>query len=190
MRQSVYTRPDKPTFKPIRRRDRVEVTAPEIITPVTVHTSTQCHVTPPEIAAEMVSYLDAPGDAMVLEPSAGTGSLIKALQETGHNRITAVEQSYDLCQTLQEHVQPVNACFLDWSKSAVMFSHIIMNPPFKGVKKHLDSAMSLLANNGKIVALVPITYQNERATTIRELSPDTFSTVRVNTKLIEVIAIE
>lgn len=63
-----------------------------------------------------------------------------------------------------------------------------MNPPFSDVRKHVAAALALLAPGGALVALVPVTFQHDRAETLETLPDDTFSTARVNTKIIRITA--
>ncbi len=53
---------------------------------IAVDSATECHVTPMDVAARMVSYLGPVGDYPTLEPQAGTGNLIRALYDAGYSR--------------------------------------------------------------------------------------------------------
>jgi len=200
MKARVYTRPDKPLAIAVKRRERPDETAPrEIAAPVAVDKSTECHVTPPGVAARMVDYLGPQGDYQTLEPSAGTGALCKALIDSGHSpyELTAIERHTKLAASLSRFdCGVINRCFLEYAAEArgkIQFPRIIMNPPFKQVRKHIEAAAGLLGENGhaditpKIIALVPITYQHDRAEDIESLGPDTFSAAKVYTKIIEFV---
>ena len=80
----------------------------------------------------------------------------------------------------------VNSCFLEYAKTSERYSQIIMNPPFKTIKAHMKAAISLLDSPGVLVALVPITYEHPEAELIETLDSETFSTARVNTKIIRI----
>lgn len=200
MRKSVYTMPNRPRRVAVKegrgapRLDPIE--APEL---VTVDAATECHVTPDAVAGRMVAALGPVGDFMTLEPSAGTGQLVRALLASGHSpcELCAIERHNKLFQSLYRidgiaGAGLVNECFLEWSGRAagkVSFPRIIMNPPFRKVKAHMKAALSLLNRGGHarpavLVALVPITYEHEEAEHLETLPPDTFNTARVNTKLI------
>jgi len=194
MNPSLYTRPDKPLRMTVKRRTEPAARkAVEIKAPLVVDKFTECHVTPPAICDRMVNYLTAEKLAAILEPSAGTGNLCKALMRAGfdENQITAVERHNTLAASLPCGLGAIyNACFLTWAESriagGVTYDAVIMNPPFRAVKKHIAAAVDLLADGGTLIALVPITFKHERAETIEELPVDTFSTCRVYTKIIEI----
>lgn len=69
----------------VKSRKEIEVKQPVICAPVVVDRATECHVTPAGVAARMARYLGPTGDYLTLEPSAGTGALIKALLASGHS---------------------------------------------------------------------------------------------------------
>lgn len=168
---------------------------------VEVDRLSECHVTPPGVAARMVDYLGPVGDYLTLEPSAGTGNLIAALYGSGHSRyeLTAIERHPTLCGEIRsrfkgsQQIDPIQQCFLEYAEDArgkIEFPRIIMNPPFRDVRKHMTAALSLLGYGGHdcatLVALVPITYQHDEAETLEELDNETFPTAKVHTKIIGV----
>ncbi|MES0884367.1 methyltransferase type 11 [Roseibium sp. SCP14] len=198
MKKSVYSRPSKPMFITVQRRNsRAIPKAPEINEPLVVDKFSECHVTPFAVARRMVEYLGPQGDYNTLEPSAGTGALVSALLASGHsqNEICAVERHHKLAAQVGKLGVPViQACFLDYAeevKGKVEFPRIIMNPPFSQVRKHIKAALSLLGRNGHdepaaLVALVPITYEHEDAETLETLPEDTFSMCTVRTKIVRI----
>lgn len=201
MKPSVYRRPDKPMRLTVHRRDGFakleKIDAPE---PLAVDKATECHVTPEDVARRMVRYLGPDGDYLTLEPSAGTGQLVRALMASGHSpcEIVMVERHIKLAASLssieRQGAGLINRCFLEYAEEArgkVEFPRVIMNPPFSQVRKHIEAALSLMGRNGHesapvLVALVPITYQNDDAETLEILPPDTFATAKVNTKIIRI----
>jgi protein-L-isoaspartate O-methyltransferase len=114
--------------------------------------------TPPELAARMVEALGLEAGDSVLEPSAGTGNLLRALgKHVG--LITAVEIDGALHTDLA-HRFPDVRCFganflylttqnLGW------YDAIIMNPPFSGGADiaHIIHALGFLRPGGRLVAL-------------------------------------
>ncbi|MAC58046.1 MAG: methyltransferase type 11 [Novosphingobium sp.] len=200
MRRDIYTRPaGKPMFVPVRRRDDfAPIEKAEPVEIVAVDRATECHVTPPDVAARMVSYLGGVGDIQTLEPSAGTGNLSRALIEAGQSRfeLTQVERHRELAAGLRRcgFGSVINRCFLEYAAEAagkVEFAHIIMNPPFREVRKHIAAAVSLLGRNGhdfapRLVALVPVTFEHEQAEELERLPVDTFQTAKVHTKIIRI----
>jgi phospholipid N-methyltransferase len=201
MKPSLYTRPSKPLTIPARawRRDAKAPEPREIAAPVVVDRYTECHVTPPDVAALMADQFNAPGDRQTLEPSAGTGALVQAMLDAGQAELhlTLVERHIELANGLRRRFPGAglfNHCFLEYAQQAegkIEFPQIIMNPPFSKVKAHMSAALSLLGCNGhsepaELVALVPITYEHPDAYTVTELGPETFSTAKVRTKIIKI----
>ncbi len=201
MNPSVYKRPNKPRRVclaiPERLPERATDPLPE---PVVVHRSTECHVTPLDVARRMVDYLPpCGGDALTLEPSAGTGNLLAALFEAGQSEheLIAIERDRELCSAIrhrpmprEKYVNPIHADFLEWSGSRLrgQFPRIVMNPPFKAIRKHMDAALRLLGPAGYpeavLVGLVPCTYEHPDMEVMETLGPDTFSTAKVHTKIV------
>jgi phospholipid N-methyltransferase len=198
----MYQRPNKPLTIPTRRRNEPgKMEALELAEPVAVDKATECHVTPDDVAARMVDYLGEQGDYMTLEPSAGTGQLIRALLASGHSpcELCAVERHVKLSSGLYSikgisGAGIINRCFLEYAEEArgkVEFPRVIMNPPFKQVRQHIKAAISLMGHHGHtespvLVALVPITYHHPDAEELEKLPSDTFGTARVNTKIIRI----
>ncbi len=194
-RPSIYSRPDKPLFTTVHRRERfAPVGTVQLAQPVVVDKATECHVTPDDVAARMVGYLGPVGDFLTLEPSAGTGQLVRALLASGHSRyeLTMIERHRTLALALDKLGPVINRCFLEYAEEAkgrIEFPRIIMNPPFRDVRKHIAAALSLLGRGGHgepatLVALVPITFEHAEAETLETLPDDTFATAKVRTKII------
>lgn len=199
MDRSLYARPNKPRTLAVRKRGGVPPVAP-LVTPsfVTVDAVTECHVTPPPVAARMVDYLCPDAGSIVLEPQGGTGNLVAALIDSGYSfaDVVIVERHISLCDCIRgrfKGIQPltiVQDCFLSYAESqgdAPRFSRVIMNPPFRHVKKHMDAAISLLAKSDAVlVALVPVTYDHPDAVVCEVLERGTFQTANVSTKIIKI----
>lgn len=194
MRRELYTRPAKPLVIPVTRRQAPEpMEAREIAAPLILSRETECHVTPPDVAERMAALMGHPGEELTLEPSAGTGALLNALLDAGAKpaNLYAVEREQSLARGLNRLGCSVyNDCFLAWSERVAgqfEFSRIIMNPPFRQIRKHMDAALSLLGGDeAQLVALVPITYEHPQAVTAEELPAGTFSTTQARTKIITI----
>lgn len=200
MNPSVYTRPGKPLVIPVkRRRDFEALPKAEPVEIIAVDKFTECHVTPPDVAARMVGYLGSVGDYLTLEPSAGTGNLSRALIASGHSscELCQVERHIRLSSGLHKFGSVINRCFLEYAEEArgkVEFPRVLMNPPFSDVRKHVAAALSLMGTGGHghgfrptLVALVPITFRHDDAEELELLPDDTFATAKVRTKIIRIV---
>ena len=121
----------------------------------------QLFATPPELAARMVELADIVYFHRVLEPSAGTGNLLRAIlsySEPMPPEVLAVEINRDLCGALAG-MQNNRLCvwqgdFLTF-EDAQGFDRVIMNPPFENGAdiKHIEHARGMLRDGGVLVAL-------------------------------------
>tara|TARA_X000001388_G_scaffold52616_3_gene38340 strand:- start:8719 stop:9336 length:618 start_codon:yes stop_codon:yes gene_type:complete len=205
MDKSIYIRPNKPKF--VAPPSKVELEPIEFTDtpkPVIVHASTECHVTPSAVAERMVELLELEPDDQVLEPSAGTGNLVQAVKAGGHDAdlITVVEQDNSLVQSLLsrfamgdcEGVTPriFHEDFLSWAEArynnGYRYEKIIMNPPFKKVKAHMEAARKLLRFTGVLVAVVPTSFDHPSYEEVETLPSDTFNTCKVYTKIVRYVA--
>lgn len=115
---------------------------------------------------EMVETYMKSGYATALEPSCGDGALLPALRHNGHEAfITAVEVDSaraKKAKSLGIADEVVNEDFLAWSKGRTpCYQAIAMNPPFSAKGNatvyvdHIESAYSLLASGGRLIAIAP-----------------------------------
>ena len=203
MKKSVYRRPNKPKTLTVTQRNGAPSRAlPALPDVLSVDRTTECHVTPADVALRMVEALEASRDQLTLEPSAGNGSLVNALLESDHSpfELVMVERSSELCGALRNRFSkfntpdPINECFLDYAERAsnsIEYPRIIMNSPFKAVKKHVEAALNLLGRAGHrdaaMVALVPVTFEHVDAELIELLPNDTFASAAVYTKIVRFV---
>lgn len=120
----------------------------------------QLFPTPPDIAAQMAELADIQPGQRILEPSAGTGNLIRAMlaaQPEGLD-IVAVELNHDLAIKLSADglagfVEAGD--FLKCNGDLGTFDRIVMNPPFQGGAdiRHIQHAATMLRPGGRLVAL-------------------------------------
>lgn len=187
-RPSIYSRPNKPLFVAVPKRDHGGKSAPVVAlaAPLMVHASSECHVTPPDVAARMVARVGGLAGRSVLEPSAGTGNLARAILAAGPvGSLTLVEMHCALAGGLHGLGDVVNMDFLEYARDTVArFDVIIMNPPFSKVRAHVAAARSLLTAGGVLVALVPVTFCGEDFQGVETLSNETFKTAKVSTKVV------
>ncbi|ELH0870629.1 hypothetical protein ACPF3S_003196 [Vibrio cholerae] len=200
MDRSIYSRPDKPTFKRVVKRERFQIGTSSAFDEIkacdfTVDSSTECHVTPPNIALRMFDYaLDYGADVggMWGDPQCGTGNLVQAMLDRGVpcENVVAIERHLKLASYTASRfnnlVDVKAECFLEFDKTSKV-DVVLTNPPFSTVKKHMNATLDWLAPNGIIIALVPITYSHPGMITLEELPKGTFVTANVMTKIIAII---
>jgi 16S rRNA G1207 methylase RsmC len=95
----------------------------------------------------------------VLEPSAGTGAIIREIVTYTHT-VTAVEINYKLASVLinlfpSHDIRVKNLDFLECNGDLGKFDRIVMNPPFQNADdiKHIQHALTMLRPGGKLVAI-------------------------------------
>lgn len=116
--------------------------------------------TPEEVAQRMFELADVEAGMCVLEPSGGTGALIKPVVDNVDTEILTYEYNSSLCDILRRSFPDYRVCvknedFLEVTDHQGCYPRIIMNPPFDmGADiKHIKHAMTLLKPGGKLVAL-------------------------------------
>lgn len=126
---------------------------------VQVVSASQLFPTPPDLAARMVELAQIrPGDE-VLEPSAGTGNILRALQANRPKRLVAIEINYGLVDILGRGPLAdlvLRGDFLAMSPERTdRFDVILMNPPFERGDdiKHILHALTFLKPGGRLVAI-------------------------------------
>jgi phospholipid N-methyltransferase len=203
MNSSLFTRPNKPVICKqfdfnIKAPIITELQAPKMIA---VDKSTQCHVTPANVAGRMVAYMRYEHATVnktgmsILEPHAGTGQLVQACLDAGilGSHILAIELHHTLCEVLNDKFAPfvcVNqGDFLehDTSDPENLEDRIICNPPFSNVVKHIDKVYECLKPGGVAICLVPVSYKKLEHEVLEVLPADTFATCTVYTKIIRIM---
>jgi len=123
---------------------------------ITVVASNQLFATPSELACAICKAADIEPGHAVLEPSAGTGSLLKALPTVRPKGwVTAIEITQGLIANLQPWADEIIcADFLECTGLGP-FDRIVMNPPFeRGADiKHIRHALAFLKPGGRLVSL-------------------------------------
>jgi 16S rRNA G966 N2-methylase RsmD len=120
--------------------------------------------TPKEVAYEMFNVILPLEPLKILEPSAGQGALIEALQDFApyvEHEITAIELDEINAEILrQKGIEVIQGDFL-YQEPMPIFDVVYMNPPFniKGNKntylRHIEHAISFLNEYGSLVSVVP-----------------------------------
>lgn len=116
--------------------------------------------TPPSLAALCVAAAQVrPGD-VVCEPSAGTGIIAAVAEACGaalHLNEVCPHRSGILAKLFPTAtLTQLDAAYLhDRSKASGAINAVVCNPPFGALERHLRSALKLLADGGRLVAIVP-----------------------------------
>lgn len=116
--------------------------------------------TPDALADKMAELIDDVGrGAKILEPSAGLGSLIRAVHRAIKYPIEAIdfcELQGEFCDILTESgAVQVGNDFLNYQPGPI-YNAVIMNPPYKNslAERHVNHAWDCIRPGGKIAALV------------------------------------
>jgi protein-L-isoaspartate O-methyltransferase len=124
---------------------------------VKVVTAPQLFPTPPDLAARLVELANLHEGHRILEPSAGTGNLVRAIRAVAPDAaIDAVEISPELAPLSQKWATSIRcADFLELNGELGTFDRIIMNPPFTNGAdiKHIEHARTKLKPGGRLVAI-------------------------------------
>jgi phospholipid N-methyltransferase len=163
---------------------------------VQVAVAPQLFPTPPALAARMVEMAGIEAGDRVLEPSAGTGNLAKAIRSAvpcAH--LDLIEIDPRLCSILKASGFEVSCCdFLAASMPVCPDSEeghdcVLMNPPFSRGQDvaHILHALKFLKPGGRLVALCAAGPRQQAelrplATTWEELPGDTFASQGTNVR--------
>lgn len=112
--------------------------------------------TPPALAARMVAISDARSGKRVLEPSAGTGNIVREIAKTGA-AVVAVEIEGKLARALEAQYpayEVVCAPFETATSGLGRFDAVVMNPPFSLELDHVYRAFDLLREDGVLVSVM------------------------------------
>lgn len=109
--------------------------------------------TPKEVIEKMLMDVEVRGK-YVLEPSAGSGNIVDALNERGAAQVLACEIDERLRKILHGKCDIIGDDFLKVTSEQV--SHIdliVMNPPFSAADKHILHAYEIAPEGCQIIAL-------------------------------------
>lgn len=137
---------------------------------VKVVSAPQLFPTPPDLARRMVQFADVQPGQRVLEPSAGTGNIVReimnAFTKANCGLVVAVELNASLSEELrrtrdrtvyanESNCEIVQGDFLEQNGNLGTFHRIVMNPPFENGTdiKHIKHATTLLKPGGRLVSL-------------------------------------
>ena len=126
-----------------------------------IRAESQLFVTPAPVCDRLVTLAEISNRDHILEPSAGTGAILRAIRDTAPEAMCdAVEINSGLVRYLRENFNGVRVqCgdFMEW-QPVQYYSRIIMNPPFSHGQdiRHILRAFSLLRPGGVLVVLWPV----------------------------------
>ena len=145
----------------------IEAMRASLRTGVQVVAVPQLFPTPAALAARMVEVAEINSGHDVLEPSGGTGSLLRAIQAKGPASLVAVEIKAHLADVIRSAYRVPTHCkdFLSCNSELGTFDRIVMNPPFKDAAdvQHIQHARRFLKPGGRLVALCAAGPRQEAA---------------------------
>ena len=109
----------------------------------------------PEVVNRLILFADLWDDLKVLEPSAGSGRICKAiLEENKTCKIDVCEIQDDLREQLAKDYNVIGSDFLALEPQET-YDRIIMNPPFSNKQDldHIQHAFKFLKTGGRMAAL-------------------------------------
>ena len=125
-----------------------------------IRAESQLFVTPAPVCDRLVMLAEISNRDHILEPSAGTGAILRAIRDTAPGAMCdAVEINSGLLRYLRENFNGVRVqCgdFMEW-QPAQYYSRVIMNPPFSSTagrmktnktanaKRHIEQALDRMA---------------------------------------------
>ena len=165
---------------------------------IAVVSADQLFPTPDALADELVTRADIHSGHRVLEPSAGTGAIVRAIRRATHDvDVTAWEINAQVARAS-------GATHFDFllADEALRFDRIVMNPPFADGADvvHVTRAFAMLAPGGKLVAVMSagVEFRSDKRTkafralvatnggTIERLPEDSFKQSGTNVRTVVV----
>lgn len=113
------------------------------------------YTTPREVF-DMMTQGESLADAVILEPSAGSGDIVRYCKQDGARYVKACEINDVLRSALYNECNVIAPDFLTVQREQVAdINYIIMNPPFTTVEKHILHAWEIAPDGCTILALCP-----------------------------------
>lgn len=118
----------------------------------------QFFATPPEVADYLVELADIQPGHTILEPSAGQGAIIKAIQRIYPDIVVDCFELMDLNRTFLEKLDNVSIIGQDFiqEEKERLYDRIIANPPFSKNQdiEHFAEMFKCLKDGGRIVSIM------------------------------------
>lgn len=106
------------------------------------------------------------GGTKILEPCAGNGNIIKALQERGYTSIKAVELRKEEAENLNNMLGYGNFAIADFltlnPKHIGDIDVVITNPPFSLAMEFLQKSLEIVKDDGKVIFLLRLGFLASR----------------------------
>jgi predicted RNA methylase len=143
----------------------------QLKTGIAVVSAPQLFPTPPELARRMVALANIEPGMCVLEPSAGTGNIARAVLDAVDTEVLAYEINQGLCSQLERafpsfKLKVVCRDFLTVEDFVGCYPRILMNPPFVDGQDidHVLHAWKMLAPGGVLVSVMGagINFRSEK----------------------------
>lgn len=113
--------------------------------------------TPDWLAADMIALARIEPSSIILEPSAGIGSIVAAIHRVPHFEVHAVELNDKFCSILRD-MNCTSVTHKDFLRLEIgdepHIDRVIMNPPLKFPVEHVMHASRTLKRGGRLVALL------------------------------------
>ncbi|PMB11638.1 SAM-dependent methyltransferase [Fischerella thermalis CCMEE 5273] len=112
--------------------------------------------TPPDVCKRLIQLAEINENSRILEPSAGSGCITKAIVEKYPQvDLEVVEINPTLRRILE--LKGFNLVGRDFPSYTTdnLYSHVIMNPPFSQLLEHIYHAWKLIKSGGILITIVP-----------------------------------
>jgi len=123
--------------------------------------------TPPQVISQLLNGIDIEG-MVILEPSAGKGNIVDALNNLGAKQVLTFEIEPDLQKIIESKSKLLGADFLECTKEQISHVNIIIaNPPFSNAGKHILHAWEIAPEGCTIISLcntntINVDYTSQR----------------------------
>ncbi|MBL4700641.1 MAG: methyltransferase [Phycisphaeraceae bacterium] len=113
--------------------------------------------TPDNLIEDMLRYADIEPGMLCLEPSAGSGRIVRAMVASG-GTVNVIEKDHAHAAALEELDCGVRMTDFLMVEPTKKYDRILMNPPFSKQKDidHVLHAMSFLKQGGRLVAVMSV----------------------------------
>ena len=124
----------------------------------------QFFATPSSMSDELVGLAGIEEHHSILEPSAGDGAIVKAIQREIEGKEVDCVEMFDLNREKLGDIDNVNLVGTDFLEfeNEEGYDRIIANPPFNKNQDitHVEHMYSMLKEGGRLVAITSVTYIN------------------------------